>query len=61
MLAETKVKKKCPYSKYYEKFPAFKADILLCLDETMTTHKSDLDSLLTLRFQLFQKAQFVTA
>jgi hypothetical protein len=30
------------------------------LNETMTTHKSDLDSLLTLRFQLFQKAQFVT-
>jgi len=54
------VKKKCLYSKYYEKFPAFKAALLKCLDETMTTHKSDLDSLLTLRFQLFQKAQFVT-
>jgi transposase len=54
------VKKKCLYSKYYEKFPAFKAAISKCLDETMTTHKSDLDSLLTLRFQLFQKAQFVT-
>jgi transposase len=55
------VKKKCLYSKYYEKFPAFKAAISKCLDETITTHKSDLDSLLTLRFQLFQKAQFVTA
>jgi len=55
------VKKKCLYSKYYEKFPAFKAAISKCLDETMTTHKSDLDSLLTLHFQLFQKAQFVTA
>jgi transposase len=54
------VKKKCLYSKYYEKFPAFKAAISKCLDETMTTHKSDLDSLLILRFQLFQKAQFVT-
>jgi len=54
------VKKKCLYSKYYEKFPAFKTAISNCLDETMTTHKSDLDSLLTLRFQLFQKAQFVT-
>jgi transposase len=52
------VKKKCLYSKYYEKFPAFKAAISTCLDETRTTHKSDLDSLLTLRFQLFQKAQF---
>jgi transposase len=55
------VKKKCLYSKYYEKFPAFKAAISKCLDETMSTHKSDLDSLLTLRFHLFQKTQFVTA
>ena len=55
------VKKKCLYSKYYEKFPAFKEAISKCLEETMTTHKSDLDSLLTLRFQLFEKPQFVTA
>src|SRR3990170_4940614 len=55
------VKKKCLYSKYYEKFPAFKAAISKCLDETMTTYKSDLDSLLTLRFQLFEKPQFVPA
>jgi transposase len=54
------VKKKCLYSRYYEKFPAFKAAISKCLEETMTTHKSELDSLLSLRFQLFQKAQFVT-
>lgn len=54
------VKKKCLYSKYYETFPAFKAAISKCLDETMTTHKADLDSLLTLRFQTFEKAQFVT-
>ena len=54
------VKKKCLYSRYYEKFPAFKEAISKCLNETMTTRQSDLDSLLTLRFQLFQKAQFVT-
>jgi transposase len=54
------VKKKCLYSQYYAEFPAFKAAISKCLDETMTTHQSDLDSLLTLRFQLFEKAQFVT-
>lgn len=54
------VKKKCLYSHYYEKFPAFKAAISKCLEETMTTHKFDLDSLLTLRFQLFEKPQFVT-
>lgn len=55
------VKKKCLSSKYYEKFPAFKEAISKCLEETMTTHKSDLNSLLTLRFQLFEKTQFMTA
>lgn len=54
------VKKKCLYSTYYEKFPAFKAAISKCLEETATTYKSELDSLLSLRFQLFQNAQFVT-
>ena len=54
------VKKKCLYSHYYEKFPAFQEAISKCLDETMSTHKSELDSLLTLRFQLFKKPQFVT-
>lgn len=54
------VKKKCLYSTYYEKFPAFKAAISKCSEKTTTTYKTDLDSLLTLRFQLFQKAQFVT-
>ena len=54
------VKKKCLYSHYYEKFPAFKEAISRCLEKTRTTHKSNLDSLLTLRFQLFEKTQFVT-
>lgn len=54
------VKKKCLYSKYYEKFPEFKEAISQCLLQTQTTHKSDLASLLSLRFQLFEKAQFVT-
>lgn len=54
------VKKKCLYSKYYQDFSVFKSAISTCLNETMTTHKSDLNSLLTLHFQLFQKAQFVT-
>lgn len=43
------VKKKCLYSKYYEKFPAFKAAISQCLEETTTTHKPTLDSLLRRR------------
>jgi len=55
------VKKKCLYSQYYEKFPAFKQAISMCLQETSTTYKAELDSLLTLRFQLFEKTQFLTA
>lgn len=50
------MKKKCLYSHYYEKFPAFKEATSKCLEGTMSTHKSDLDSLLALRFQTFQKA-----
>lgn len=54
------VKKQCLYSKYYADFVTFKAAIVTCLGETHTNHKSALDSLITLRFQTFEKAQFVT-
>lgn len=54
------VKKQSLYSKYYADFAPFKTAIETCLSETHTTHKSALDSLLTLRFQTFEKAQFVT-
>lgn len=53
------VKKQCLYSRYYTNFTAFKAAIVECLSQTHTTHKIALDSLLTLRFQLFEKAQLV--
>jgi transposase len=54
------VKKQCLYSKYYADFATFKGAIVQCLNETHTKHKSALDSLITLRFQTFEKAQFVT-
>jgi transposase len=54
------VKKECLYSTYYATFAPFKAAISTCLSQTHTTHKSALDNLLTLRFQRFDKAQFVT-
>jgi len=54
------VKKKCLYSKYYSEFKDFKKAISDCLDQTDTTYKQELDSLLTLRFQSFEKAQSVT-
>ncbi len=54
------VKKQCLYSRYYADFAAFKAAIVTCLSETHTKHKAALDSLITLRFQTFEKTQRVT-
>jgi len=55
------VKKQCLYSTYYADFAAFQTAIAQCLAQTQTTHRSALPSLLTLRFQLLTKAQFVPA
>jgi transposase len=53
------VRKQCLYSKYYSEFGAFKSAITDCLSRTHSTHKTALDSLITLRFQLFEKAHFL--
>ena len=53
------VKKKCLYAKYYEDFSQFSSAISGCLDEAHLTHKKELDSLLTLRFQTFEKSQIL--
>ena len=53
-------KKECLYSIYYPSFEPFKAAIENCLNNTHTKHKPALDTLLTLRFQLFEKTQFLT-
>jgi len=55
------VKKHCLDSTYSADFAAFKTAITQCLAQTQTTHRIALDSLLTLRFQLFTKAQFFPA
>lgn len=55
------VKKKCLYSKYYAEFQSFKTAISGCLQATHTTYKSELDSLLTLKFQTFQESQSLAA
>lgn len=55
------VKKQCLYSTYYADFAAFKTAIVQCLAHTHTAHRAALDSLLTLRFQRFEKAQFPPA
>jgi len=49
------VKKHVLYSKYYPNFTDFKHAIMACLNQTTTTYKKELDSLLTLRFQTFRK------
>jgi transposase len=54
------VKKECLYSKYYEDFTSFQNAISNCIDNAHTTHKKELDSLLTLRFQNLKKAQLMT-
>lgn len=50
------VKRKCLYSLYYDNFQDFKAAISACLAQTHTTYKQELDTLLTLRFQTFDKS-----
>jgi transposase len=52
------VKKQCLYATYYADFAAFTTAIVQCLAQTQTTHRTALAALLTLRFQLFAKAQF---
>lgn len=48
------VKKKCLYSQYYETFSGFQKAISDCIAEANATHKEELASLLTLKFQTFQ-------
>lgn len=55
------VKKKCLYSKYYPDFDAFKQAISGCLKNAHGVYKSELDSLLSLRFQTFKESQLVAA
>lgn len=54
------VKKECLYSVYYSSFASFKKAIVNCLAQTNTKHKSALATLLTLKFQMFDKTQMLT-
>ena len=53
------VKKQCLYSTYYDKFDKFKQAISDCLETASLNHKNELNSLLTLNFQTFEKAQIM--
>jgi transposase len=48
------VKKQCLYSKYYLDSNSFQQAILTCIQQAPTTHKEELNQLLTLSFQTFQ-------
>ena len=52
-------KKQCLYSKCYSEFANFKNAITDCLQKTHSNYKRELDSLLTLNFQTFNKSHFV--
>lgn len=54
------VKQQCLYSRYYEKFAPFQAAITACLETAPKTHKKELKSLLTLKFQTFDHVQVMT-
>lgn len=51
------VKKKALYSRYYPTFADFQRAISDVLDQTHTTYRDNLRSLLTLKFQTFKKSE----
>ncbi len=50
------VKAECLHGRYYETFAPFKKAINDCLEHATDQHKAKLDSLLTLKFQMFKSA-----
>ena len=55
------VKKDCLYCKYYEKFNDFKIAIENSLSKVgLKENKTQFDSLLNLKFQMFSKSQYIT-
>jgi transposase len=55
------VKKQCLRAAYHDTYEAFTAAIDKCLGELDTTHKKDMDSLLTHEFQMFDAVPLLAA
>ena len=55
------VKKPWLYSKYSPERVSFQKAILTCIQQAPTTHKEELNRLLTLRFQTFQEVPVIGA
>lgn len=47
------VKNECLYNEYYETSKEFEDKIVNCLEQINTTRKNDVDSLITLKFQMY--------
>ena len=54
-------KKEALRGKHHADFATFRGAIDQCLDGINTVHKKDIDSLITLKFQTFDKASFLAA
>ncbi len=54
------VKKECLYSKYYDNFEKFQKAVSDCLEQAPAQHRQEIQSLLTLKFQTFEKSRFMT-
>lgn len=54
------VRNQCLYAKYYEDFATFQQAISQCLEKTNTDHKESLESLLSWKFQSFNKVNILT-
>ena len=50
------VKKKCLYNKYYPDFASFKSGIDDCISNVGKKYQAELDSLMTLKFQILKNA-----
>ena len=50
------VKKKCLYNKYHPDFSSFKSSIDDCVSNVGKKHKAEIDSLMTLKFQVLKNA-----
>ena len=53
------IKKKCLYSKYYEKFKDFEHAIMDCLEKQTTEVLYELQTLLTCEFQSFKSVKIL--
>jgi transposase len=52
------VKKEVLYNEYYQEYHKFCTAISDCLNQTHTTHKAALETILTLKFQTFENVTF---